>query len=287
MTDPKFFLESFDQRREEYRTNLELCRAEFSEKAVHDLRVATRRLLAVIEISRNLLPGRAYQKLRRKLKEQLDGFDDLRDVQVMLLSVSANLEELPDLARFHSYLQKREQRLLLAAQKQVAGIKVDGLQRGMDKIHARLAEIPPAGLPTRVLNAVDKAYRTVKRRFGWMDPDEPASIHSVRVAFKKFRYMLECAQPALNGFPQAQFKRMHDYQTYMGNIQDAEILLNTLARFEKRHAKLKLDQAGHFYEAHYSHVLSTYLDNKAELVSFWRANPDAQQPWMTKLKQEV
>ncbi|HEX2698114.1 MAG TPA: hypothetical protein VHM28_10430, partial [Anaerolineales bacterium] len=41
-------LTSLDERWKTYRAQVKTCRKEFSEEAVHDLRVAARRLLAVL-----------------------------------------------------------------------------------------------------------------------------------------------------------------------------------------------------------------------------------------------
>ena len=79
-----FLAESFTDRWDTYRRNVKRCRHEFSEDAVHDVRVAARRLVAMLDIARSLEPHPRIQKVRRVLKRQLDDLDDLHDVQVML-----------------------------------------------------------------------------------------------------------------------------------------------------------------------------------------------------------
>ncbi len=49
-------LEAIDQRWEKYREQIKTCRREFSEEAVHDLRVAARRLLALVDLIRAISP---------------------------------------------------------------------------------------------------------------------------------------------------------------------------------------------------------------------------------------
>ena len=153
------FLSDFiDQRWEKYHADLETCRAEFKETAVHDLRVATRRLLAALELIRAFDPHPRVKKLRRSLKNQLDGFDNLRDVQVMLFDISKNIESLPELAPFQQHLQKREKRLLRAAEKHVRTIKLTTFNKRLLKVRETLAAIPADELPPRLLQAVDEAY---------------------------------------------------------------------------------------------------------------------------------
>src|SRR5258708_2576008 len=71
-----------------YRKDLERCQDKFSEKAVHDSRVATRRLLSLVELLRPFLAQGRLNKVRRALKRHLDTFSDLRDTQVQLLSLA-------------------------------------------------------------------------------------------------------------------------------------------------------------------------------------------------------
>ena len=88
-------LESLDARWKKLRAELKICRNEFSEEAVHDLRVATRRLLALFDLLRVLIPRKRVQKIRRALKDQLDELDDLRDTQVLLADISEFIQDIP------------------------------------------------------------------------------------------------------------------------------------------------------------------------------------------------
>src|SRR5215211_501085 len=101
----QFLLEALDERWKNYRAELKRCRAEFSNEAVHDLRVAARRMLAIIRLLNSISPRPRLQKLNRAFKDQLDEFDDLRDTQVILAEISETLQELPPLQEFQDYLQ--------------------------------------------------------------------------------------------------------------------------------------------------------------------------------------
>src|SRR4030095_12946341 len=101
---PNVLIEALEERWDKYRAELKKCKSEFSEEAVHDLRVATRRLLAVMDIIRLLDPQPRVQKVRRILKNQLDSLDDLRDTQVILVEVSESIMSFPDLKPFEEHL---------------------------------------------------------------------------------------------------------------------------------------------------------------------------------------
>src|SRR5215216_45722 len=102
----ELLLAALKSRWKSYRKELKRCSSEFSQEAVHDLRVAVRRLLALIQLLNSISARPRYQKLIRSLKDQLDEFDQLRDTQVILTEISRVLGELPQLREFEEYLQK-------------------------------------------------------------------------------------------------------------------------------------------------------------------------------------
>ncbi len=112
LTVNQLLLEAVDQRWKKYRTELKRCRAEFSNEAVHDLRVAARRMLALVQLLNSIAARPRLQKLNRAFKDQLDQFDDLRDTQVMLAELSETIQELPQLQKFQYHLQVVEEDLL-------------------------------------------------------------------------------------------------------------------------------------------------------------------------------
>ncbi len=278
-------LDALEARWEKYREQLKACRREFSEEAVHDLRVAARRLLALIEMLRALAPHPRLQKIRKALKSQLDDFDDLRDTQVMLAEISETLGILPELKPFQKVLLKRERRLLREAEELVEALKLSSIARRLEKVRQVWREISSGeALNGLLFQALDEAFLTVLQRYRRIDPTLPASIHHTRVAFKKFRYMIEIINPLLPGFPESNFKRMHDYQTAMGEIQDVEVFLYTLGDFSEPEAGedelLSGQQAVRsYYERRHAELISAYLEDKGEIETFWRADPGQPFPW--------
>lgn len=273
----RLLLEAIDTRWEKYREQIKTCRREFSEEAVHDLRVASRRLLALVDLIRAVMPHPRLQKIRKALKGQLDEFDALRDTQVMLVEISETIETLPELKPLQQTLQKRERRLLREAEDVVEDLKPSGIARRLERARAGIAEARPSlefdGL---VLQAVDEAFGAVLQRYGWINPAQPATIHRARIAFKGFRYMVEIAHPLLPGFPQANFKRMHDYQTAMGEIQDVEVFLFTLDDLAETGYP---ESVYRYYENRHAELITAYIEDKGEVETFWRASPDLPFPW--------
>jgi len=257
------------------RTQTKLCRKQFSEEAVHDLRVDMRRLLALVDFLNFFAASPALRKVRRNLKAHLDAFDALRDTQVMLLETSQRLSELPEIEPFHRYLQKTEKQLLRRAHKDIEDVGnafAKPIRAAVKSLHS---------LSVDVFAPVDDAYHTVLSRLAMVDPANVATIHRVRIAFKRLRYSFEVVQPLLTDMPEDLPAQMHSYQTLMGEIQDAEVMLRTLEEYASRPRKdgIDISSVREFYERVHRERVDVYLQNMGSVHSFWRATPQAKFPW--------
>jgi CHAD domain-containing protein len=105
-------LDAVDERWETFRSGLKRCQKKSSEEAVHDLRVATRRLMSLLDLLANIHHEGTLRQAQRRLKRLLDRFGPLRDAQVQLRSVEKMLPSFPDLQGFYAYLVKRERKLV-------------------------------------------------------------------------------------------------------------------------------------------------------------------------------
>ena len=270
-----FLLDSLNARWKRYNLELKNCRDEFSEEAVHDFRVVARRLLASLDLLRATIRSAKIKKMRRILKDQLDDLDELRDTQVLLADISENVHDFPSLQPFEEYLLRQEKKLMRAARKEIRSLEVTDLSAQIRKLNKAITTSSLSDLDVGLFAVIDEAYAKVIRRYKQIDPAQPATIHRLRIAFKKFRYMVESIHPIIEGFPEDYLKRMHDYQTLMGDIQDMEVALHELAEFEK-HAPAGYDPepVRAYYREHHSLAIFHYIEDKGEALSFWRPAPD-------------
>ena len=262
-----------------YRTELKRCRAEFSNEAVHDLRVAARRMLALIRLLNSISPRPGLQKLSRAFKDQLDQFDDLRDTQVMLAEISETLQELPQLQEFQDYLGGVERSLLKTLRKKLKIIDLLDVSKRIRRTRESLKTESNGDLVSQILQAVDDSFLITKQRRNWINPVQAATIHRVRLAFKTFRYMVEIIHPLLYDFPSENLKQMHDYQSLMGEIQDVEVIMQTLADAPVHVASFDAEPVRRYYERRHAKAISTYIEDMNQLDTFWRAAPDQPFPW--------
>jgi CHAD domain-containing protein len=283
-------LEALDIRWRNYRAELERCRAEFSNEAVHDVRVALRRLLSLIKLLNSIEPHPRLRKLSRAFKDQLDEFDDLRDTQVMLAEISVKLQKLPELQGLQEHLENIEMELLNDLRKKLKKLDLLEITRRIQKTRESLTEEEKADLAEPILQSVDDAFLVTQQRHSHIDPAQPATIHRVRIAFKTFRYMVEIIHPMLKDFPAENLKLMNGCQSMMGEIQDLEVILKSIANFPKAAFSVNaspfpltvstsLEPVRHYYELRHAESVSAYIRGENMLSYFWRPSPEKPFPW--------
>jgi CHAD domain-containing protein len=81
---------------------------------------------------------------------------------------------------------------------------------------------------TALEGALAAAYARVASMRNQLGRRDPAAVHKMRVAFKKFRYVSEIAQP---GVERNVRKAMNAYQTTMGDLHDVEVLMENVKTF--------------------------------------------------------
>jgi CHAD domain-containing protein len=275
----QFLIEALDERWKNYRAQLKRCRAEFSNEAVHDLRTATRRMLAFIRLLNSISPRPRLQKLNRAFKDQLDEFDGLRDTQVILAEISETLHELPQLEEFRGHLQEIERTLLKTLRKKLKVIDLFEVSKRIRRMRESLKVETSPELASEIFAAVDDAYLITKQRQNWINLAQASTIHRVRIAFKTLRYMIEVVHPLLPDFPPDNLKQMHDYQSLMGEIQDVEIIMQALADAPIYTASFDPEPVRHYYERRHAEAIAAYAACINQLDTFWRAAPAQPFPW--------
>lgn len=283
MEAAQMFLDAFDRRREAFLTRLKVCREEFSEGAVHDLRVAARRLIAFVEVVHLLDPEGRPSKARRQLKDLIDGFDELRDAQVMLAHLDEHAREEPALVPLRVFLLDREQTLRREARRAARDFAPRELKDRLKRLRARVAErLRDPGPELDPFAAVDEAYARVVQCDAAAGAEDTASIHRVRLAFKKFRYRFEIVQPALPGLPPDHPAQLHTYQAIVGQVQDAETFLALVDDGSAGNPAFDAEAARAYYARMRAEAIDEWIANRAALPAFWRATPDQPFPWLLR-----
>ena len=221
-----------------YRKRLKRCQKHFSEDAVHDVRVETRRLLSTIELLCAFVPEHDILKARRALKHHLDTFDQLRDTQVQLGYVGRMAGTFPDAHVFYDWLRDRKTHFTRTTRKAVKHIKTKRLGRCLaafeKEIRLQRKRISRERAFAIVQRAINQAFARVAQLCRHVRADDTRTIHRTRIAFKHFRYMVEALAPLLPAVTEDHRRALRGYQCMMGDIQDMEVLLAALDKFVQK-----------------------------------------------------
>ena len=261
-----------------YRAELKRVRGEFANEYVHDLRVAIRRLVAAIEVGRAAIHQKKLKKSRRLLKTHLDAFDTLRDIQVQLAFAEELQEETPEIAPYCDTLREREKLLASRLARRVKEFSSTGISRQVARLRLALLQQDVATVEVAVWSSLDEAYAIVQQRQLTVRAEDPRTIHRTRLAFKKFRYLVEGIYPLMVNPPADYLRRLHDYQAAMGEVQDAEIGLQMLDDFASR-KKADMPGVRAKFEQNYQARIATFVAGMGEVERFWRPAPDRKFPW--------
>jgi CHAD domain-containing protein len=205
-----------------------------SDEAVHDLRVAIRRVLAWIAVRDALLgPDRRLTERRRSLMALMSPLGKLRDAHVKrdwIRNVVPEGDEpsylyavqvASDALRWESLVRKR-----LGAQS-ARRLRIP-IPKGAGGRGGRLEAAVPA------LEFLGELEREVSKHLkGALDPAHPEALHRMRLAFKKYRYAAEVLLPLFPKATEETAKRLHDFQTLLGTIHDCDVILDEAASFRR------------------------------------------------------
>jgi len=219
--------------------------------AIHDLRVATRRLQAALEVFGPRLPERPRRRLdrrARRIRRQLGPVRNSRVLRAMLRRLRVRPDS--DESRFVAGLVRRLDRPAGAKggadRRALPGIgkRVRALLRGMRGNPEGIAAPAGAALPGRA-EAVARAASTAGE-------GDPESMHRLRIAVKRYRYVLEVLaetgapslEPSIRGAREVQRElgRLHDLDVLIEWVRDA-VHVPAAAAFLRRLLSLRSRQA--------------------------------------------
>jgi len=268
--------ESLSSRWQSYRKQLGACQKNMSVTSVHQLRVATRRLMTCFALLEHVTSDDKVIRAGKKLKRRLKILGELRDVQVQRMFIQQHLGRFGSLNRFHSFLQLRERQLVNNLGRKVHRFKSRKLREWTLELRRQFtaqADNSTKGerLAANLFEATSDAFTQVIRCSRIIDPVESETIHRTRVAFKKFRYMVELLSPAFTGLGKRELRRLSIYQSRMGNLQDLEILESSLRLFlaEREHMEASLVAFLRYLGQRRRRAVRSCLAHADDLFQFW------------------
>jgi CHAD domain-containing protein len=215
------------------RKNWSFAEAESPVEAVHDLRVATRRLRAFSDVIAHALGAKAAHRFVRRLRKVTRALGELRNADVLIGLVEQYLarthgdRERASLEHFLECLAYERCHAERAARKDLSAIDPSALQadiRSAFEAAMRVASETNVSwdlfgrflVEQRTQDAIDRA------------PDgaqlDDAELHRLRIAVKKLRYSMELFEPALEPKTAKCHARALVVQSFLGEHHDLVVL---------------------------------------------------------------
>jgi triphosphatase len=211
---------------------------------LHDMRVASRRLRASLQLFTDVLPAGvlALQDDLRWLGEALGAVRDL-DVQLEQLEQWIAAADRPDQdalkgLRLLLQDQRREARasMLEALDSRRYTLFVNRCRRTLRARHTRRSGRAP--LPARAVapDLIESRLRRFRKRAERIGPDSPASAyHRLRIDVKRLRYALEFLVDLYPGRTRRLIERLVALQDILGLHQDAQVAHERLWQLASEH----------------------------------------------------
>ncbi|MFA6133083.1 MAG: CHAD domain-containing protein [Phycisphaerae bacterium] len=213
--------------------------------AVHDMRVASRRLRMALGLFEPCLPQQAAQWRReaRRLTRALGQARDL-DVQIEFVESfgrrSARPSGGPGVSLLGKYLRKQRGKSQRKVLKALAALKSSDVMANMEDslgrfVCRRSTEILPPSAMALSARRIGQFLAAMLRFEKFIaDPLAIGEHHQMRIAAKRLRYCLEIFRNACGGRLDAPIKAAKKLQTLLGELHDCDVWLEFLPRFRAR-----------------------------------------------------
>jgi CHAD domain-containing protein len=202
---------------------------EIDDEAVHDLRVAIRRMRTLLKMSRSLFGRWHTDAVRAAFAEVMRATGELRDEEV-LEETLAGAAETPEYARWLGHRKAREQKLR-------RGVRLR-IERGdLDRARLMLKALLVFPInPGRNVELARFARRTVERARRQVEKRRDAEVadvtamHDLRIAYKELRYSIELLADALPIDSRAQLEPATVFQKRLGELHDVDVAIQVVER---------------------------------------------------------
>jgi CHAD domain-containing protein len=238
---------------------------------VHDLRVAIRRCRTMAEVLSEVNPNPGWRRLKKASSPMFKSLGELRDVQVMA-------ELVKQIAPHHDRARHQLLRTLSNREKRCRADAADAIDHFDRKLWKRLAhKLGPKArffplesvvfqrLALARLNDASRLYRVARRK------SSSKSWHRLRIAIKRFRYVVENFLPRRYELWADELKQLQDA---LGELHDLDVLRATIRNDGSRLDSTSLGLWLQKIDARRKFLLSeinSKLSGSQSLLMTWRA----------------
>ena len=209
------------------------------DEAIHDMRVALRRLRVVLKLSRPIFGRFHVDAIRGALTRVHRASGALRDEEVLEETLKSLGVESPELDAWIARRARREKTLRALVDRR---LRAGDLRRPLRLLDALVALPVP---PKRRKDARELARRALLRARRDVDdqrdasPDDIVALHELRIAFKRLRYTAEIFHDVLSLDLAALAEPAARFQKRLGTIHDLDVAQTVIARARNLHVRLR------------------------------------------------
>ncbi|MEX2188242.1 MAG: CHAD domain-containing protein [Pirellulales bacterium] len=215
---------------------------------IHQLRVATRRSGAALAAFAEFLPPGKAKRMRRTLKRIRRAAGAARDIDVMADRYQSPSEAVSDPT--HDWLWA-----FISDARRGARPAVEGIFRryGRGKFTRQAERLVNragwrgegdeptfAGLAAEQLGRAARDFFQIARR----RPRRAGGLHAMRIAAKRFRYVLELFSGVAEGLRDEVYPLVEQVQQRLGDANDRAVGANQLSVWRRRHARRRRAERG-------------------------------------------
>ncbi len=197
------------------------------DEAIHDLRVAIRRLRTLLKIARPLFGRWHSDAVRTAFAEVMKATGDLRDEEVL----EETLEDASQDPAFATWLGSRAARERKLRRNVLLRIERGDLDRARLMLKALLVfPFDPQrneDLSKFARRTVERARRVVEKGRD-VPPEDTLGLHELRISYKELRYAIELLAEALPLDARAMLEPAVVFQKRLGEIHDADVAIEVI-----------------------------------------------------------
>jgi len=232
-SDSEKILDFSKSKWEKFKTEYKGCKKEISAENVHDIRVSLRRLMALNEILSPLL-GISDKKAKKRctlIKKNIKLFGPLRDVHIAIDHIQSLNADFPESRPFYNHLICMENKLSRRLSKNIESVDYRQIKHISNSLIRHISSCSEdSRLYSGLCQGAAYAFYDVMSKLQAASSDDMKSLHIVRVAFKRFRYMTEVID-RLNPLCQNSHDAMQQLQDSFGYIQDISVIEGLVSEF--------------------------------------------------------
>jgi CHAD domain-containing protein len=249
-----------------------------STEAVHDARVASRRLRGALEIVSTHQPERRLEEATAMARRAARALGRVRDIDVSLELLKDLERRAPAAAPGAAACRRELLRARTAARRKLVNrfdtLPIDTLPKLVASAQVRVGRLLAARARERAQILAEAVNHASGVYF-------PRRAHAARIELKKLRYLLEFSR-----YSDADLKLLRKAQEVLGDIQDRQVLhrLAERMRDDKLAGKEEMDPLLELLEAECTVMYDRFLERRSEILALCRRVSDDATPGFTTLK---